>query len=54
MPQLDVCFNMDFQNFFVYLFLLSYGWWYIQSNKFVFSKQVEKMLKLKLYYKNLI
>jgi len=54
MPQLDICYNMDIQNFFVYIFILNYGWWYIYNNKLFFNKKVEKNFKLKFYYKNLI
>jgi hypothetical protein len=54
MPQLDVCFNMDITNVLVYLLIMSYGFWYLQNNKLTFISKVEKNLKLKMYYKNII
>ena len=54
MSQLDVCFNMDITNVLVYLLIMSYGFWYLQNNKLTFISKVEKNLKLKMYYKNII
>lgn len=54
MPQLDICFNLDLTNLLVYLLIISYGLWYIQSNKWSFFSKVKKNLKLKIYYKNVI